>query len=69
MPHHAGFGSLYVYLVVMPRSYEHAHTSTLVVHWHTLLPYSQHTVPAVGASPIDGWGVLSQPLDAVPHFR
>ena len=68
MPHHAGFGSLYVYLVVMPRSYEHAHTSTLVVQRHSLFPYSQHTVPAAGAAPTDGWAVLSQPGAWVPHL-
>ena len=34
-PLHAGRGSLYVYVVVAPPSYEHAHTSTDVVYWHS----------------------------------
>jgi hypothetical protein len=68
VPHHAGLGSLYVYVSEAPPSYEHAHTSTAVVRWHSLLPYSQHTAPAVGAAPTDGWAVLSQPGASVPHL-
>ena len=68
LPHHTGFGSLYVYVSEAPPSYEHAHTSTAVVQRHSLLPYSQHTVPAVGAAPTDGWAVLSQPGASVPHL-
>jgi len=59
---------LYVYVVVAPPSYEHAHTSMVVVHWQSLLLEFQHTVPTVTASPIDGCPVLSQPVYFVPHF-
>ena len=56
-----GRGSLYAYVVLLPPSYEHAHTSTAVLHAHTVEEYWKHTSPDAGASPIPGCGVLSHP--------
>ena len=64
-----GRGSLYVYVVLTPPSYEQAHTSTAVLHAHTVEEYWKQTVPAAGSSPTAGWEVLSHPGLSVPHRR
>ena len=67
-----GCGSLYVYVVVAPSSYEHAHTSTSTLEWQSSYPAasaSKQTVPAVGSAPKAGCAVLSQPGSIVPHVR
>ena len=57
--------------VLPPPSYEHAHTSTLLLMKQSLYAAprsaSKHTTPVVGGSPTAGCGVLSQPAAYVPH--
>ena len=70
MPHHAGLGSLYVYVSEAPPSYEHAHTSTGTLRKqsrYSAASASKHTVPCAGASPRAGCAVASQPASDVPH--
>ena len=67
-----GRGSLYVYVVVAPPSYEHAHTSIAVSQLHSVFPFCQHTLPAIGASPTDGcagWSVARRGATVAPVAR
>ena len=67
--HEYGRGSLYRYVVLLPPSYEHAHTSIAVCHAHVVDEYWKQTLPAAGAPPTAGCGVLSQPGRSVLHRR
>ena len=52
----SGFESSYVYVVVAPPSYEHAHTFVFVLKAQVspVPPQSKHTLLACGASPTAG---------------
>eukprot|EP00964_Phaeocystis_antarctica_P110687 scaffold75041_cov63-Phaeocystis_antarctica.AAC.3 len=60
--------SLYVYVAVVPPSYEHEHTSTLVSWKHSLVRLWKHTLPTIGKPPTVGCGEFSQPGYSVPHL-
>ena len=65
-------GSLYRYVVVVPPSYEHAHTRTVVCAYRTSWPwplYDRLTVPTDDGSPASGCGVDSQADKLVWHLR